>query len=314
MLCAEGESRPVRKSLAICLDAMSGTARCLRDASARTHLQANHVRRNDMRVTKRKFLGAASAIAALMLASASLSAARADEAQAKALFKAMTDYMAAQKAISFDYDSNLEVVSTDKQKLGLASSGTLTLNRPDKVHMTRTGGFADVEMAYDGKTLTLLGKKQNAFAQLDEPGTVDKLVDALRNRIKKPMPAASLLTSDPFAMLMTNVTDVKDLGSGVIHGQECDHIAARSDNADWQLWIAQGDRPYPCRLVITSTDLPESPQYTMDIRSWKTGADVAADNFKIDTANARKIDTAELRDFSDIPAVFAVKKTMGLAK
>ena len=35
-------------------------------------------------------------------------AAHADESAAKALFKAMSDYLAAQKAISFDFDSNLE--------------------------------------------------------------------------------------------------------------------------------------------------------------------------------------------------------------
>ena len=161
-----------------------------------------------MRESKRKFFGTASVAAVLALASVSFSAARADEAQARSLFKAMTDYMAAQKAISFDYDSNLEVVSTDKQKLGLASSGTMTLNRPDKVHLKRTGGFADVELAYDGKTLTLLGKNANAYAQVDDPGTIDKLVDALRKKLQKPMPAADLVTSDPNAVLMTNVTNV----------------------------------------------------------------------------------------------------------
>jgi hypothetical protein len=68
----------------------------------------------------------------------SVSVARADEAQAKSLFKAMSDYLAAQKAISLSYDSTLEVVTEKDQKLGLASSGTLTLNRPDKLHATRS--------------------------------------------------------------------------------------------------------------------------------------------------------------------------------
>jgi hypothetical protein len=92
---------------------------------------------------------------------ASISVARADETQAKSLLKAMSDYLAAQKAISFDYDSNLEIVSTQQQKIGLASSGTLTLNRPDKLHATRKGGFANLEMVFDGKTPTLLGKNAN---------------------------------------------------------------------------------------------------------------------------------------------------------
>ena len=42
---------------------------------------------------------------AAMAGTMSVSAVRADDAQAKALFKAMSDYLAAQQAISFDFDS-----------------------------------------------------------------------------------------------------------------------------------------------------------------------------------------------------------------
>src|SRR5205809_546627 len=84
------------------------------------------------------------------------SSAHADEAQAKSLFKAMSDYLAAQKTLSFDYDTNLEFVTKEGQKLALASSGTISVSRPDKIRATRTGGFADVEMVYDGKTLSVL--------------------------------------------------------------------------------------------------------------------------------------------------------------
>jgi hypothetical protein len=86
-------------------------------------------------------------VVAAMASTVCMSTARADEAQAKTLFKAMSDYLAAQQAISFEYDSTLEVVTDQQQKLGLASSGKLTLNRPDKLHATRTGGFANIEMA-----------------------------------------------------------------------------------------------------------------------------------------------------------------------
>lgn len=64
---------------------------------------------------------------------------RADEEDAKNLLKAMSDYMAAQKAISFAYDATLEVVTKEEQKLALASSGSVTLNHPDKIHVTRSG-------------------------------------------------------------------------------------------------------------------------------------------------------------------------------
>ena len=214
-----------------------------------------------MRSAKMSAIVVAVAVAGM----ASMSVARADAQQAKSLLKAMSDYLAAQKAISFDYDTNLEIVSTQQQKIGLASSGTLTLERPDKLHATRKGGFANLEMVFDGKTLTLLGKNANLYAQVDAPGTIDQLVDVLRDKYHRPVPAADLLMSDPYKELMPPVTDVKDLGSGVIHGIECDHLAFRTKEVDWQIWIAQGARPYPCRYVISVSVAPTPP---CDRRRW----------------------------------------------
>jgi hypothetical protein len=245
---------------------------------------------------------------AAMAGMTSISAARADDAQAKTLFKAMSDYLAAQKAISFAFDSNLEVVTDQQQKLGLASSGTLTLNRPDKLHATRTGGFADVEMAYDGKTLTMLGKNANVFAKAEEPGTIDQLVDVLRKKYNRPVPAADLLMSDPYKELMPLVVDAKDLGSGVIRGVECDHLAFRTEEVDWQIWIAQGDRPYPCRYVITSPKVKGSPQYTIDVREWKAGDEVASDSFSLAMPQgAKELKPGDVPDFDELPGMFVKK-------
>ncbi len=62
------------------------------------------------------------------------SGARADEEYARNLVKSMSDYLAAQKAISFTYDAALDIVTAEHQKLTLASSGAVALNRPDKLH------------------------------------------------------------------------------------------------------------------------------------------------------------------------------------
>jgi hypothetical protein len=235
-----------------------------------------------------------------------LSAAQADDA--KGMFKAMSDYLASQNAISFDYDSDLEVVTTQNQKLALASSGTLTLNRPDKIRATRTGGFADVALGFDGKTLTMLGKNANVYAQADVPGTIDHLVDELRNKYHRPVPAADLLMSNPYDQLIPLVTDAKDLGSGVIGGVECDHLAFRTKEVDWQIWMTQGANPHPCRYVITSKDQDGWPQYTIDVRAWKTGAEVASGGFSLDLPkDAKKVETGSLADFDELGGIFKVK-------
>ena len=86
-------------------------------------------------------------------------------------------------------------------------------------------------MVFDGKALTLLGKNANLYAQIEAPGTIDQLVDVLRNKYHRPVPAADLLMADPYEELMPHVTDAKDLGSGMIHGVECDHLAFRCTTA-----------------------------------------------------------------------------------
>ncbi len=231
--------------------------------------------------------------------------ARADEADAKRLLKAMSDYVASQKTVSFGFDATLEVVTKDNQKLALASSGAINLERPGKIRATRAGGHADIEMLFDGKTLTLLGKGANLYTQIVEPGTLDNLVDQLREKYKRPLPAADLITSNAYDHLMADVTDVKDLGSGVIDGVECDYLAFRKKAVDWQIWIAQGDRPYPCRYVITSKDVPHSPQYSIQIRSWKTGNEVAADDFSFkNPTNAKMVTLKDLRGMSALPDHF----------
>jgi hypothetical protein len=260
-------------------------------------------------LTRQANICAAALALAMTAGAAGLSVARADEAQAKSLFKAMSDYLAGQKVIAIEFDTNLEIVTRENQKLGLASSGTVTLSRPDKLRATRTGGFADVEFVFDGKTLTLLGKNSNAYVQAAAPATIDDLVDELRDKYHRAVPAADLLMSDVFGQLMPLVVDTKDLGSGVIRGVECDHLAFRTKEVDWQIWIAQGARPYPCRYVITSTAVTGAPQYTIDVRSWKTGTEVGSVSFSFEApAGAKKMTAADLKDFDELPEHLAVKR------
>lgn len=237
------------------------------------------------------------------------STAGADEADAKRLLKAMTDYVSAQKAISFDYDSTLDVVTPENQVIGLANSGAVILNRPDKIHASRSGGFADIEMNFNGEALTILGKNLNAYTQIKIPGTVDHLIDELKDTYNRPLPAADLLLANSYEALMQGVVDIKDLGSGVVGGIECDSLAFRAKEVDWQIWIAQGDRPYPCRYSITSKLVANSPQYNVQVRNWKTGDDVAVRDFNFkNTTDAKQVEMENLKGSGHLPEIFEIVK------
>ena len=232
--------------------------------------------------------------------------ASADEADAKRILKGMSDYLAAQKTLAFEYDAAYEIVTQDGQKLTLVSSGSVDLERPNKLHTTRSGGFVDVETFFDGQTLTLLGKNLNAYTQIAVPGTLSNLVAELRDKYDRPVPAADLVLPNAYAELMLDVVDIKDLGSGVVGGVECDFLAFRKKDVDWQIWIAHGEHPYPLRYTITSKQVTGGPQYTVQTKNWQTSTDFSFKN----TTQATKIELKDLKGEGSLPDNFK----MGVSK
>ena len=99
----------------------------------------------------------------LGLGAITASPALADEAAARAILGKMSDYLAAQENLSFDFDSTLQIVTTDGERLDIASSGSVVAARPDRIHAQRRGGFASVEAFYDGKTLSVLNADAKTY-------------------------------------------------------------------------------------------------------------------------------------------------------
>jgi hypothetical protein len=251
----------------------------------------------------RRYPTATSRWTALALALCAICLAPPVQAQdAAKILKVMSDYVTGQEVISLTFDADIEVVTLDLQKIQFASSGQVLLSRPDKIRASRTGGYADVELVYDGKTLTVLGKSVNAFAQADAVGSVDQLIDRLRDQYNVAMPGADLLLSRVYDELTADVIDAKHIGQGVIDGVDCEHLAFRNADVDWQLWVEAGARPIPRKYVITNRTMTGAPQYTLRIKEWRTDVPVSADAFAFQApANADKLDFAALREIDEIP-------------
>lgn len=247
--------------------------------------------------------GSVLALSAVTGLAASMPAA-ADEADARQLFQAMSDYLTSQDMVSFSYDAELDIITTEMQKVGIASSGKVSLDRPDKLHMSRTGGFADIELAYDGAAVTIFGKNLNVFTALPMSGSIDDMIEGLRSDHGFELPAADLLLSDVYSALMENVDEVMDFGSGVIGGEECDHLAFRTKTTDWQIWITGGDTPVPCKLSITSKMMALAPSYTLVFSDWAVGDDAARTDFQLATGDATEVQFHELEGASVIPDHF----------
>ena len=135
---------------------------------------------------------------------------------------------------------------------------------------------------------------------MDATGSVDELVAKLRDQLGMAIPGADIMLSRSYDELTTDVVGAAHVGRGVIDGVECDHLAFRNHDVDWQLWVEHGSRPVPRKYVITSKEVTAAPQYTLRIKEWKTDVPVAADAFSFNPpAGSQKVDMSALANLDE---------------
>jgi hypothetical protein len=158
--------------------------------------------------------------------------AHAQATDAKAVLKSMSDYVSSQKTIELTFDSDIEVITPQLEKIQFASSGEVLLIRPDNLRAHRRSGHAEVAMVFDGKIATIFSKNLNAYEQFAAPGTVDQLIETLRAGHGVALPGADLLLSSSYDVLVAGMQEAKVIGRGVIDGVECEHLDLRNFDTD----------------------------------------------------------------------------------
>jgi len=218
-----------------------------------------------------------------------------DEA-ARQVLKNMADYVSKLNAFSFDYSVELEAVTTRGIKLQFPASGQMLVERPAKFRLTRVGGHSDIELVSDGKTVTLYGRKANAYAQNEAAASIDAFVDRAREERGLDLPGADLLLSNVYDELIQPVTEAMYLGTGVVGGVECEHLAFRTPDVDWQIWVATGSKPYPCKYVVTSKWTTAAPEYQLRIRNWNDSPKIEANSFQFEApADAKEVKLSDIK-------------------
>lgn len=211
--------------------------------------------------------------------------------EAQRLLKASTDFLASQKAFSAETRNTLEVVLKSGQKIEFNHTARMTAQRPNQLRAERTGDLVQQLFVYDGKTLTLFNPKDKAYAQVAAPDTLEAMLEFARTKFDIVAPAGDLLSKNAYEILMDGVTDGFVVGKAVIEGVRCDQLAFRAPHVDWQIWLQEGAQPLPRRLVITTRDLPNAPQFAVTITKWNLKPSFDASTFRFTPpTGAKKVD------------------------
>ncbi len=197
------------------------------------------------------------------------------EARALAVLKESADYLSKAKSFRLGAELGFDVVQADGQTIEFGATRTVTIRRPD--HAYAEGRRRDGDTSrffFDGQVVTVSHPDQNAFASAKIPGTLDKTLDYLIDEVGVPMPLADFLYSDVYAVLSEHIEGGVYVGLSSLGGVRCHHLAFRNPEADWQIWIEDGARPLPHRVVITYKTHEGTPQFRARLFDWDLAPDV----------------------------------------
>jgi hypothetical protein len=183
------------------------------------------------------------------------------------------------KHFTFKVIDTIDNVTETGQKLQYCHVRLATVSRPNRVRIDSTGDISNRSVWKDDATLTILDRVENVYGQVNAPGSIEQMMDAMVERYGVTTPLADLLSSDIAEVLLKNAKTCRYISLHSVGEISCHHIAATQDNIDWQVWIAAGEKPQLQKIVVTYKQQPGEPQYTAVLQSFTRLETVADDVF-----------------------------------
>ena len=189
------------------------------------------------------------------------------DARADRILREMGEYLKTAEEFSFRAEIAYDEI-VGEQKILFGAVGQLSLRRPNQFNAEIHGDRRQRRVVFDGKTVTLFNAAKNLYAVVEAPLEIDGALDRLFELYGSSVPIADLLYADPYRTLIENVETGFVVGKHSVSGIRCNHLAFMQEGIDWQIWIEDGPRPVPRKLVITYVDEPGSPQYIAELSDW----------------------------------------------
>ena len=191
----------------------------------------------------------------------------------------MTDYLGGLKQFSVKTQTTVEDLLDSGHRVDLDVSARVFVDRANRLRAEREGDLIDQFFYYDGKTLTLFNPTDKVYATEPAPGTIEGLLDFARESLGLNVPVADLVYRNAFTLLMEDVTLAAVIGKTVINGIKCDHLLFSRPGVDFQVWVAEGDRPLPLKYVVTDTGTKALLSVTTVMSDWNVAPALTDDQF-----------------------------------
>ncbi len=171
---------------------------------------------------------------------------------ARTLLNKTADFLSKAGQFSVTIRSGYDAIQSSGQKIEFGEIRKVTLKRPDRFRsdIERSDGEKG-QVIFDGNEIIVFNEKDKVFAKASKPGDLDGAVTYLLNDLGMRLPLAMMYLSRLPLEIENRVRSVEIVEQSTIMDVPCIHLAARTDDVDFQIWVPEKGDPLPRRIVIT---------------------------------------------------------------
>lgn len=204
------------------------------------------------------------------------------EMQAHTILKRMADFVSGTQRFSVSLRAGYDAVQKSGQKIEFGENRKITLSRPDRMRIEgeRSDG-AKMTTVFNGKEIILVDAAQNVYATAPQPGGLDDSIVHFVRDLGMRLPLAVLLVSRLGTEFEGRIQTLDYVEKTSMYGAASHHLAGRTDTVDFQVWVADGDKPLPQRVVITYRKAKGEPQFWAQFSDWNLAPAIADATFAV---------------------------------
>ncbi|MBO9518605.1 MAG: DUF2092 domain-containing protein [Porphyrobacter sp.] len=176
--------------------------------------------------------------------------------------KRMSTYLTSLNTFKLTSTAAMDVITNENQKVQMDSVSVYQVKKPG-IAINFSSDMKQRQYLYDGKQFTIFAPAMGYYATVPAPATNREFLKELYDKTGIELPLEDLFRwADDDESDINALTSAFNVGTATIDGARTDHWAFRSADFDWELWIEQGDRPLPRKIVITDRTDPTLPSFT----------------------------------------------------
>ena len=158
----------------------------------------------------------------------------------------------------------------------------VNIDRPGSLYISKFDGLATKKIYIHDGQLTVFDTEHNYYARTNVPEDIEEAMQFALEEFEMETPLMDLILSDVSVHLLTGQETITYLtDKSRIRGVDCHHIVVRGPEVDVQLWVEEGPRPVPRKVLMTSKWEGGSPRHSVFLDwSSRTDFDPAIFEFK----------------------------------